>query len=121
MVNTTFNGVRPVAPVNAPAKKSIVRGRDRGIGRGIARGKGRGRVTPTRDGAPVENSPRNENPHAHHEDIYENVEVENEEDVGQEEEVQAETTSIPLLDPVLAQHIMSFLKGLAGPGVLPFV
>ncbi|XP_015159605.1 uncharacterized protein [Solanum tuberosum] len=58
----------------------------------------------------------NENPHAHHEGVEENVE-----EVGQEEEVQAEATSIPPIDPVLARQIMSLLKGLAGPGVLPFV
>uniref|UniRef100_M1DHG0 'chromo' domain containing protein n=1 Tax=Solanum tuberosum TaxID=4113 RepID=M1DHG0_SOLTU len=55
MVNTRFNGVRPVAPVNAPAEEYA------------ARGRGRGR------------------------------------------------------DPMLAQQIMSFLKGLVGPGVLPSV
>ena len=57
----------------------------------------------------------NENPHAHHEEI----EKENVEDVGQEGEVQAETTCVPPLDPVLSQQIISFLKGLVGPGVLP--
>uniref|UniRef100_M1DWB3 Uncharacterized protein n=1 Tax=Solanum tuberosum TaxID=4113 RepID=M1DWB3_SOLTU len=46
----------------------------------------------------------------------ENVDVE---DVGQEEEVQAETIDVLPIDPVLAQQIMSFLKGLVGPGVLP--
>uniref|UniRef100_M1DFB5 'chromo' domain containing protein n=1 Tax=Solanum tuberosum TaxID=4113 RepID=M1DFB5_SOLTU len=85
MVNTRFNGVRPVDPVNAPAEESAARGRSRGRGRGRAN------------------------------------EIENDEDVGQEEEVQAETTSIPPLDPVLAQQIMSFLKGLVGPGILPVV
>uniref|UniRef100_M1D8W9 'chromo' domain containing protein n=1 Tax=Solanum tuberosum TaxID=4113 RepID=M1D8W9_SOLTU len=83
MVNTRFNGVMPVAPVNAPCEESAARGR--GLGREV------------------------------------NVEVENEENVGQEEEVQAKTTSIPPLDPVLAQQIMLFLKGLVGPGVLPSV
>ncbi|WMV58289.1 hypothetical protein MTR67_051674 [Solanum verrucosum] len=109
MVNTRFNGVRPVAPVNEPVDESAARGRSRGKG--------------------------NENPHAHHEEIEENVEVENNEDVGQEEEVQAEndedvgqeekvqaeTTGILPLDLVLAQHVMSFLKGLVGLGVLPTV
>ena len=48
----------------------------------------------------------------------ENVEIEDEEDVGPEEDAQVENTNIPSLDPVLAQQIMSFLKGLVGPGVL---
>lgn len=64
----------------------------------------------------IENAPRNENPHVYLKKIEKNVEVEDDEDVGQEEEVPAETISIPLLDPVLAQQIMSFLKGLVGPG-----
>ncbi|WMV13913.1 hypothetical protein MTR67_007298, partial [Solanum verrucosum] len=63
MVNTRFNGSKLVAPVNAPAEESIARGHDR-----------------------VENAPRKENPHAHHEEIKENVEVEDEENVGEEEE-----------------------------------
>uniref|UniRef100_M1DVS9 Uncharacterized protein n=1 Tax=Solanum tuberosum TaxID=4113 RepID=M1DVS9_SOLTU len=49
----------------------------------------------------------------------ENVDVEDAEDVGQEEEVQVGTTDVPPIDPVLARHIMPFLKGLVGPGVLP--
>uniref|UniRef100_M1DV67 Uncharacterized protein n=1 Tax=Solanum tuberosum TaxID=4113 RepID=M1DV67_SOLTU len=74
MVNTRFNGVRPVAPVNAPAEESATRGHGRD----------------------------------------ENVEVDNDEDVAQEEKVQAENKGIPPLDLVLAQQIMSFLKGLIG-------
>ncbi|KAH0673662.1 hypothetical protein KY284_024749 [Solanum tuberosum] len=87
----------------------------------MARGRGRERAAPTRDGALVEDAPRNEALPAHHEEVEENIEVEDEANVGQEEEVQAETTCIPPLDPVLAQQIMSFLKGLVGPGVLPSV
>uniref|UniRef100_M1DVT8 Uncharacterized protein n=1 Tax=Solanum tuberosum TaxID=4113 RepID=M1DVT8_SOLTU len=49
------------------------------------------------------------------------IDVENIEEAGQEEEVQAETTDIPPIDSVLARQIMSFLKGLVGPGVLPSV
>uniref|UniRef100_M1D9H5 'chromo' domain containing protein n=1 Tax=Solanum tuberosum TaxID=4113 RepID=M1D9H5_SOLTU len=79
MVNTRYNGIRPVAPVNAPA------------------------------------------PHVHHEEIEVDVDVENVEEVGQEEEVQAETTCIPPMNLMLAQQIMSFKKGLTGPGVLPSV
>ena len=48
-------------------------------------------MAPTRDGASVENDPRNEAPPSHHEEVEENIEVEN---IGKEEEVQAETTSI---------------------------
>ncbi|KAK4706576.1 hypothetical protein R3W88_033865 [Solanum pinnatisectum] len=84
-----INSVRPVSPVNAPAEESAARGHDRG------------RVE---EELGVE---------------AENVDVENVEEVGQEEEVQAETTGVPPIDPVLAQQIMSFLKGLAGPKVLP--
>jgi len=92
MVNTRFNGVKPVAPFNAFAEESTVRGRGQGRGRRRARGRGRGNVEPTRDGAPVDNALRNENPPAHHEEIEENVEIENKENVGQEKEVQAEIT-----------------------------
>uniref|UniRef100_M1DKA2 Uncharacterized protein n=1 Tax=Solanum tuberosum TaxID=4113 RepID=M1DKA2_SOLTU len=49
------------------------------------------------------------------------MEIENEEVVRPENEVQDETTGIPPLDPVLAQLVMSFLKGLVGPGILPAV
>lgn len=118
MVNTRFNGVRPVALVNDPVEESVARDRGQGRSRGRVRGRGRGRVAPIRDGAPVENAPKNEVPHAHHEEIEENVEVENEE---KEKEVQTETTCIPPLDPVLAQQIISFLKGLVDPGVLPTI
>uniref|UniRef100_M1DQV5 Uncharacterized protein n=1 Tax=Solanum tuberosum TaxID=4113 RepID=M1DQV5_SOLTU len=31
MVNTRFNGVRPIAPVHAPAEESAARGRGRGV------------------------------------------------------------------------------------------
>uniref|UniRef100_M1DF42 Putative plant transposon protein domain-containing protein n=1 Tax=Solanum tuberosum TaxID=4113 RepID=M1DF42_SOLTU len=67
-VNTRFNGVRPIAPVYAPVEKSTARGRSRGRGRERARGRACGCVAPTRDGAPIKNAPRNENPHAHHEE-----------------------------------------------------
>ncbi|KAH0748145.1 hypothetical protein KY290_027377 [Solanum tuberosum] len=90
-------------------------------GRGRARSRGRGRVAPTRDGVPVGNAPQNEAHLVHHEEIKEDIEVENVEEVGQKEEVQGETTGNPPIDPVLAQQILSFLKGLVGPGVLPSV
>uniref|UniRef100_M1D9J3 'chromo' domain containing protein n=1 Tax=Solanum tuberosum TaxID=4113 RepID=M1D9J3_SOLTU len=111
----SFLGVSSLfrASVNAPTKESAMRGLDRGRGRGRTRRRGQGRVAPAGDGAPVENVPRNEALPVHYEEIEENVE-----EVGQEEEVQAETTCILPLDPVLAQQNMSFLKGLVGPGVL---
>ncbi|WMV59036.1 hypothetical protein MTR67_052421 [Solanum verrucosum] len=39
MVNTRFNNVRPVAPVNAPAEESAARGHSRGRRSGRARGR----------------------------------------------------------------------------------
>uniref|UniRef100_M1E007 Uncharacterized protein n=1 Tax=Solanum tuberosum TaxID=4113 RepID=M1E007_SOLTU len=81
MVNTRYNGVRPVDHVNAPAEKSAARGHDQD------RGRGRERVAPTRDGVPVKIAPQNEAPPVHHEEIEEDIEVENIEEVGQEEEV----------------------------------
>ncbi|KAH0729667.1 hypothetical protein KY289_000855 [Solanum tuberosum] len=59
MVNITYIGVRPVAPVNAPAEESAARGHGRGRGRGRSRGRGHGRVAPARDKVPVENVPEN--------------------------------------------------------------
>uniref|UniRef100_M1E0P1 Uncharacterized protein n=1 Tax=Solanum tuberosum TaxID=4113 RepID=M1E0P1_SOLTU len=62
MINTRYNGVRPMAPVNAPAEESAVRGRGRGRGRGRARGRGRGSVALARDEILVGNAPQNEAP-----------------------------------------------------------
>uniref|UniRef100_M1DYL7 'chromo' domain containing protein n=1 Tax=Solanum tuberosum TaxID=4113 RepID=M1DYL7_SOLTU len=76
---------------------------------------------PTTDGAPVENAHRNEASHAHHEEVEENIKIENQENVRQEEEVQYKTIGIPSLDRVLTQQIITFLKRLVGPGVLPSV
>lgn len=58
----------------------------------------------------------NENPPFHNEEIEQDIE-ENEE----EEEVQAETISVPCIDLMLAQQIISFLKGLYGWGILSYV
>uniref|UniRef100_M1DJB4 Uncharacterized protein n=1 Tax=Solanum tuberosum TaxID=4113 RepID=M1DJB4_SOLTU len=69
MVNTRFNDVSPVAPVNESAEESTARGRGRGRGRGRARGRGRERVAPTRGGAPVENAPKDEATPTHHEEM----------------------------------------------------
>ncbi|WMV07823.1 hypothetical protein MTR67_001208 [Solanum verrucosum] len=68
-----------------PTKESATKGHGRGRGRERARGRGQGRIAPARGVALVENAPRNEISHAHHEEIEENVKVENEEDVGKEE------------------------------------
>uniref|UniRef100_M1DWW7 Uncharacterized protein n=1 Tax=Solanum tuberosum TaxID=4113 RepID=M1DWW7_SOLTU len=53
--------------------------------------------------------------HVPQEEVQENVEIKNEKDRGPDEEVQAETTDIPPLDPVLAQHIMTFSEGISRP------
>uniref|UniRef100_M1DUT9 Uncharacterized protein n=1 Tax=Solanum tuberosum TaxID=4113 RepID=M1DUT9_SOLTU len=102
MVNTRFNDVRPVAPVNALVDESTARGRGLGRGKERAKGRGRGRVEPAGNKAPDENAPMNENPHVHHEEIDENIDVDVE-DLGQEGEVQVETTCVPPFEPVLAQ------------------
>ncbi|WMV37597.1 hypothetical protein MTR67_030982 [Solanum verrucosum] len=52
MVNTRFHGVRPVAPVNAPAKESAMRGWGRGRVEEELWVEAGGRVAPTMDGAP---------------------------------------------------------------------
>ncbi|KAH0657946.1 hypothetical protein KY289_026694 [Solanum tuberosum] len=82
MVNTKLNDIRPIDPVNALYEESAARGRNRGSGRGRVRGRGQERVTPTRLGAPFENFPKNEASPVHHEEVEENIKVENEENVG---------------------------------------
>uniref|UniRef100_M1DY39 Uncharacterized protein n=1 Tax=Solanum tuberosum TaxID=4113 RepID=M1DY39_SOLTU len=62
-----------------------------------SKGQGQRNSSTSRGGDLVKNAPRNENIFVHHKEIEENVEVENDEDVGQEEE------------------------GLVGPGFLPVV
>ena len=49
------------------------------------------------------------------------MEIEEEEDVRPEEGAHAGNIGIPPLEPMLAQQIMTFLKGLVGPRVLPTV
>lgn len=64
----------------------------------------------------------NDNPIEHHEELYENVDIEdmqNYEVVGQKGKLQTETIGVPPIDPVLAQQITSFFKGLVGPRELP--
>ena len=87
MVNTRFNNIRPVSPVNAPTKEYEAKGRGRDRSRDRAKGRDRGRVAPTKDKELFENAPRNEASLVHHEEVEDNIEVENEENVGQEEEV----------------------------------
>uniref|UniRef100_M1DLH6 Uncharacterized protein n=1 Tax=Solanum tuberosum TaxID=4113 RepID=M1DLH6_SOLTU len=103
MVNTRYNGVRPVAPINAPTEESTTRGRGRGRGKGTARGRGHERVTPDVNEVPIKNVPMNENHLAHNEEIEEDIEVEDVEENGQEEEVPTETVVVPPIDLVLAQ------------------
>ena len=56
MVNTKFNGIRPVAPANALADESTMRGRGGGRGRRRARGIVRGRVASAGDETHVKNA-----------------------------------------------------------------
>ena len=66
-----------------------------------------------------ENVSVNENPPANNEEIEEEVKVEDVGEVREEKVMQDEATGIPPIDTVLAQQIMSFLKGLYGQGMLP--
>lgn len=81
------------------------------MGRGKMRSRGRGRVTLTRDLTQVGNARKNQNSPARYEEI---EKVKNEEEVGKKEEVHDETIGILPLYLVLAQQIMSFLKGFVG-------
>lgn len=62
MVNTKFNSVRPTTPVNTLIEKPTTRVYGPGRDKERVRGRGGGRVSPTIDGAPIENVPVNENP-----------------------------------------------------------
>ena len=59
----------------------------------------------------IDNVPINWNPLVHNEKI--EYEVEDVEEIERGKGVKDKATGIPLVDPVLAQQIMSFLKGLA--------
>ncbi|TMX02961.1 hypothetical protein EJD97_019042 [Solanum chilense] len=63
----------------------------------------------------------NEEPVSHNEEIEEDIEAGDVEEVGQDEEVPAEYTFVPLLDPTSAKMITSFLKGIVCPVLLPSV
>ena len=63
----------------------------------------------------------NENPSADNKKIERDIEGGYVEEVGHDEQVPVETTIVPSLDPVLAQQILSFLKGLVCPGLLPAI
>uniref|UniRef100_M1E0Q9 Late blight resistance protein n=1 Tax=Solanum tuberosum TaxID=4113 RepID=M1E0Q9_SOLTU len=65
MVNTRYNGVRPVAPINAPAEESATRGRGRGKGRRSVGGRDRGTVAPVVNEVSIDNFPMNKNPPEH--------------------------------------------------------
>ena len=58
----------------------------------------------------------NKKPLVHDEKMQEEVDFEN---VENEDGVQSKATGIPTIYLVLAQYIMSFLKGLAGPRMIP--
>ncbi|KAH0672776.1 hypothetical protein KY290_026933 [Solanum tuberosum] len=108
MVNTRFNSVRHVSPVNAPAEESAARGRGR------VKGRGRGRVAPAGNGAPVGNAPVNENPPMHHEEIEEEVE-----EVGQEEEGLAGPGMLPSVQETQAptnRLVASTMPKMGGTG-----
>ena len=84
------------------------------------KGRGRERLEPIRYGSPIENIHVNKKPPAHHEEVEKNGDIEVVEKVGQEGEAQAKKTCFLSLEPLLAQFIMSFLKGLVVPRVLPY-
>ena len=82
-------------------------------------GRGLGRVTHDVNEALIDNVSVNENPLEHNEEIEKEVEIEDVDEDEQEEGMQAEATGIPTIDLVLITQIISFLKGLAGTGMLP--
>ena len=55
----------------------------------------------------------------YHEEIEQNINVEDVEEIGQEGELHAGNTRVPPIYKVLAQQNISFLKGLVGDGVPP--
>lgn len=83
--------------------------------------RGGGRIARAREWVPADISPKSKAPPVHHKDIEEGIEVKNLEQGWQEEEVHVDTTSIPHIDPVIAENSMLFFKGFAGPGVLPSI
>ena len=96
-----------------------MRGRDHGRGKGRVKGRGSGRVAPAVYEVSMDNIPMNENRLAHNKEIEEEVDIEGVKEIEQEEGVHGAAIGIPLINPVLAQQIMSFLNGLAGPVMLP--
>ena len=66
----------------------------------------------------VENVHVNENPHEHNEVIEEDIKVIDVEEIKHKEGVHAEAIAIHPIDSMLAEHTISFLKGLAGWGML---
>lgn len=67
----------------------------------------------------IDNVPINWNPLVHNEKI--EYEVEDVEEIERGKGVKDKATGIPLVDPVLAQQIMSFLKGVVSPRFVPSV
>lgn len=82
-------------------------------------GRGRDRVSPAVDELPIKNISINENPPSQHEQMYVNEEFKEVEEIGQVGGVPDANACISLSGLVLAQQIMSFLKGFAGLGTLP--
>ncbi|XP_055814268.1 uncharacterized protein LOC129883677 [Solanum dulcamara] len=98
MVNTRYNDVRPVTPV-LPKEEPVIRGHGRGRGR---RGRGIERAASSKNEFEGE------------------VEVREEQKrIEQGEGTHTEATSIPPLDPILAQQIMAFMSGIADISVTP--
>ena len=71
-------------------------------------GRGCERVGPIVNEEPNDHVPVNESPLIQEEVIKDDEDVENAEEVGQKGEIHAETTSVPFIDPILSQNIMSF-------------
>lgn len=69
--------------------------------------------------SPAENVHREEAPPTLQEEVEENVEIEDDEVVGQEKDAQTVNICIPSLNPVFAQQIMSILKGSVILGSFP--
>lgn len=84
--------------MNAKDKKFIARGCSWGTAKGRQRGICLGKKITYRHWAPIDNSPRNENPPSQNEEIEQNVEVEVEKNICQEEEVKTEMICISLVD-----------------------
>lgn len=84
-------------------------------------GRGLESVASARGWAPVENITREEAHPTHNEELEENVEIWDKEEVELEKDALAEGKSIPPVETMFAQKIMTNLKGSVGFVVLPTV